>query len=64
MEVTKPQVFVNMEEIMQRILALTLKEVEKFGVVRSALKRMKDRIVKDGKINLKTHEVKKLLNVM
>jgi hypothetical protein len=63
--VTKPQTFVNMEEIMNIILALTPKEAEKRGIKeRSTLKRMKDRIKRDGRINLNTKEVKKILNVI
>jgi hypothetical protein len=66
LNVTKPQTFVNMEEIMNIILALTPKEARKLGINhRSTLKRMKDRIMREGKINLDTREVKKILtNIM
>lgn len=63
LEVTKPQIFVNMEEKMQKILELTPRQARELGVEqRSTLKRMKDRIKKAGTINLTTKEVKKLLN--
>ncbi|WP_196296931.1 hypothetical protein [Methanosarcina mazei] len=63
LDVIGAQVFVNEEEIKQKILGLTPEEARKLGVKhRSTLKRMKDRIMKDGKISLDTKEVKKLLN--
>jgi hypothetical protein len=56
---------VNEEEIKQKILALTPEEARKLGINhRSTLKRMKDRIIKEDKINLVTKEVKKILNIM
>lgn len=62
--ITGAQIFINEEEIKQRILSLTPEEARKLGIKhRSTSKRMKDRI-KDGKINLDTKEVKKILNVM
>ena len=64
LDVVKPQTFVNMEEIKQKILVLTPEEARKIGIKhRSTLKRMKYRILKEGKINLDTKEVKKLVNV-
>lgn len=52
-----------MDEVKQKILALTPEEARKLGIKhRSTLKRMKDRIIKDGKINVKTSEVKKLIS--
>lgn len=61
LNVTKPQIFINMEEIKQNILALTPEKARKMGIKhRSTLKRIKDRIMKDDKINLKTREVSKI----
>ncbi|WP_269851490.1 hypothetical protein [Methanosarcina horonobensis] len=63
LDVTKPQVFNNMEEVKEAILPITPEEARKKGVKhRSTLKRVKDRIKKKGTINLKTKAVKKLLN--
>lgn len=61
MNVTKPQVFINEEEIKKKILNLSPKEARELGIkYRSTLKKIKDRILKDGKINFGTKEVKKL----
>ncbi|WP_200895213.1 MULTISPECIES: hypothetical protein [unclassified Methanosarcina] len=61
LDVTKSQVFINDEEIKQKLLALTPEEARKLGIKhRSTLKRMKDRVKRDSKINLDTKEVKKL----
>ena len=57
-------VFINGRDIKQKILALTPEEARKIGIKhRSTLKRMKDRIMKDGKINLDTKEVKKTIEI-
>ena len=62
LDVTRSQVFINEEEIRQKILALTPEEARKLGIKeRSTLKRMKDRILSYGELNLKTKEVKKLI---
>jgi len=62
--VTKAQVFINEEEIKQKILNLSPREARKLGLkYRSTLKKIKDRILKDGKINMRTNEVRKLVNV-
>jgi len=61
LDVIGAQVFINEEEIKQKILALTPEEAREFGIKhRSTLKRMKDRVKRDSKINLDTKEVKKL----
>lgn len=63
LDVTGSQVFINEEEIKQRILNLSPKEAREFGIkYRSTLKKMKDRILKGGKINIKTNEVNKLVS--
>lgn len=63
LDIVGAQVFVNEEEIKQKILALTPEEARELGLKhRSTLKRMKDRIKRDSKINLDTKEVKKILN--
>ncbi|KKG20170.1 hypothetical protein EO97_09565, partial [Methanosarcina sp. 2.H.T.1A.15] len=62
LDVTGAQVFINEEEIKQKILALTPEEARKLGIKhRSTLKRMKDRIINYGGISLKTKEVQKLI---
>ncbi|AKB40395.1 hypothetical protein [Methanosarcina mazei] len=64
-EVTRSQVFINDEEVQQKILNLSPKEVREFGIrYRSTLKKIKDMILKDGKINIKTNEVKKLIKFL
>jgi hypothetical protein len=62
LDVTKSQVFINEEEIINSILALTPEEARMGIKHRSTPKRMKDRIAKEGTINLKTHEIKKLVS--
>ncbi len=63
LDIVGAQVFVNEEEIKQKILALTPEEAREFGIKhRSTLKRMKDRVKRDSKMNLDTKEVKKLVN--
>ncbi|MDD4438250.1 MAG: hypothetical protein PHS04_09480 [Tissierellia bacterium] len=64
LDVTGAQVLINEEEIKQRILNLSPKEARELGIkYRSTLKKIKDRILNDGKLNMKTNEVKKLLNL-
>jgi hypothetical protein len=63
LDVTGAQVFVNEEEIKQKILNLSPGEARELGIkYRSTLKKIKDRISKDGRINIKTKEVKKLIS--
>lgn len=58
-KVTKPQGFINEKEIKKEILALSPEEARKLRIKhRSTLKRIKDRIIKEGKINWDTKEVK------
>lgn len=60
MDVKKAQVFINEKEIKQKILALTPEVARKLGIKhRSTLKRMKDRNMREGKLNLVTKEVRK-----
>ncbi|WP_235283252.1 DNA polymerase [Methanosarcina sp. 2.H.A.1B.4] len=62
LDVTKSQVFINEEEIRQKILALTPEEARKKGIKhRSTLKRMKDRIQNEAIISLRTKSIKKLI---
>lgn len=61
LDITGAQVFINEEELKQKILDLSPKEAKKLGIrYRSTLKKIKDRILKDGKINMRTKEIKKL----
>jgi hypothetical protein len=55
--------FLLIQKIINFILALSPEEAQKLGIKhRSTLKRMKDRIMKERKINLDTKEVKKIIN--
>jgi hypothetical protein len=64
LDVKGAQVFINEEEIKQKILNLNPKEARELGIkYRSTLKKIKDRILKEEKINMKTSQVRKLLNV-
>ena len=64
LDIVKPHTFINEEKIKQKILSLSPKEARESGIkYRSTLKKIKDRISKDGKINMKTNEVKKLVDV-
>ncbi len=52
MDVARPQTFVNIEEIKQKILTLTPEKVRKIEIKhRITLKRMKDTVKKEGRIN-------------
>jgi len=65
LDVTGAQVFINQEEIKQKILALTPEEARKIGIKhRSTLKRMKDRILSCGKVNLDTKEMRKIIQYL
>jgi len=62
LDVTKPQVFIDMEEIKKIILTLTPQEARECGVDRSNLMRIKNRM-KNGELsNLKTKAVKRLVD--
>lgn len=60
LDVTKPQTFINEEEIIQKILALTPEEARKIGIKhRSELKYLKEKARK-GKLNFNTPVMKKV----
>lgn len=62
LDVTGAQVFINEEEVKRIILALTPEEARKLGIKhRSTLKRMKDRILNYGEVNLKNLVMKQII---
>jgi hypothetical protein len=61
LEVTKPQVFINKEEIKQKILALAPKEARKIGIKhRSELNYLKKN-AREGKLNFNTPVMRKIV---
>lgn len=56
----KAQEFTNKKEIMGKILDLSQKQVEEWGVDRKTFQRIKKRIIENGDIKLNTVAVKKL----
>ncbi|MEL7665464.1 MAG: hypothetical protein AAGU10_15225 [Methanosarcina mazei] len=65
LDIIEAQVFVNEEEIKRKILELSPQEARELGIKhRSTLKRMKDRVVNEGTLNMKTKEVKKILSII
>jgi DNA polymerase elongation subunit (family B) len=61
LEVTKPQFFINEEEINQNILALTPEEARKIGIeYRSELSYLKKK-AREGKLNFNTSVMRKIL---
>ena len=65
LKVKEAQIFINEEEIKQKILALTPKEARELGIKhRSTLKKIKDRIKGGDKINFNTKEVGKLISLL
>jgi hypothetical protein len=61
LEVTKPQVFINEEEINQNILALTPEEARKIGIKhRSELSYLRKN-AKEGKLNFNSKNVRKII---
>ena len=60
LDVRKPQTFQNEEEMKEKILAISQKEAEKIGVGRSTLHKIKWKIRRGEKINLKGKGVRKL----
>ncbi|MDQ1251742.1 MAG: hypothetical protein QG646_853 [Euryarchaeota archaeon] len=62
LDVTGAQVFINEEDIKQKILSLSPKEAREFGIkYRSTLNKLKNR-VKEGDFKLDTKEIRKILN--
>jgi hypothetical protein len=62
LDVTKSQVFINEEEIKQKILALTPEEARELGIkYRSALAYLKNK-TQEGDLNLKSRNVRKIVN--
>lgn len=61
LDVTKPQTFINEEEIIQKILALTPEEARKIGIKhRSELKYLKEK-AREGKLNFNTPVMRKIV---
>jgi len=60
LDVEKPQVFINKEEIINFILALTPEETRKIGIKhRSKLKYLKEK-AREGKLNFNTPVMRKI----
>ena len=63
LKVKEAQVFINEEELKNKILALTPKEAREIGIkYRSTLKKIKDKIKSGEKINFNTKGVKKYIS--
>lgn len=62
LKVKEAQVFLDKNEIMQKILDLPQKIAEEWGVRRNTFQGVKKRIWQDGNINLNTLAVKKILD--
>lgn len=61
LDVTKPQIFQDMEDIKQKILALIPEEARKIGIKhRSELKYLKEK-TREGKLNFNTPNMRKIL---
>ena len=60
LDVKRTQVFIDKKDIMKKILELSQSQVEEWGVNRGTFKRIKDRILETGDINLKTDAVERL----
>ena len=62
LDVAKCQLFIDEEELKNKILALTPKEAREMGIIhRSSLKKIKDKIRLGNKINLKTKIMKQTI---
>jgi len=62
LDVTKSQVFINEEEIKQKILALTPEEARKIGIKhRSTLAYLKKK-AKEGNLSFNSQNLKQILN--
>ena len=62
MDVKKAQEFVDVEEIMGRILNISQKQAEELGVSRSTFQGIKKRIRENGDVNLCTPAVRRLMD--
>ena len=61
LDVKQAQVFVDVEKIMKNILGMPQKEAERLGVGRSTFQDIKKKIRVNGKLNLNTPAVKRLM---
>ncbi|MDA0525800.1 hypothetical protein [Methanococcoides alaskense] len=61
LDVKKAQEFVNKQEIMRKILELSQKQAEIWGVSRSRFQGIKERMRVNGDLNLSTPAVKRLV---
>lgn len=62
LDVKKAQEFIDVGEIKRKILEMPQKEAEKLGVGRSTFQGMRKKIKEEGKLNLKTPAVRRILN--
>ncbi|WP_135605192.1 hypothetical protein [Methanococcoides sp. NM1] len=61
LNVKQAQVFINKQEIMQRILSISQKQAESLGVSRSTFQGIKKRIRETGDVNLYTPAVRRVV---
>ncbi|WP_406657365.1 DNA polymerase [Methanolobus sp. ZRKC2] len=61
LDVKKSQAFINKENIMQKILNLSVSEAKPLGIPKTTLWDMQKRIRRTGKLNLNTQAVRRLL---
>jgi hypothetical protein len=64
LELKGEQIFVNKNEILQKILSIRQSQAEKYGVRRGTFWKIKKKIQNTGDINLKTRAVKRLLRII
>jgi len=62
LDVQKPQIFIDKDAVMKKILSMTTAEAEGLSVGREALRQIKNRIKETGDINLNTPAVRRLIN--
>ena len=61
LDVKKAQEFINKQEIMQKVLNLSVSEAEELGISKTTLWDMQKRIRETGTLNLNTKAVRKLI---
>jgi len=63
LDIRKAQMFRNKAVVMERILAISQKKAEEYGVDRKTFQRIKQRIREKGDLNLNTPGIKRLLRM-
>lgn len=62
LDVQRPQIFIDKDAVMKKILSMTTAEAKGLSVGREALRQIKNRIKETGDINLNTPAVRRLIN--